>query len=194
MTPWLRSCQRVAALALLMLGAGGAMAQPCTRLPADRSVSDGHGGCLALVPIGPPRNPPQVLIVALHGDRGGELEARHLDGWSRAAAALAGEHRRVLLMIRPGYRSPAGHSSGWANPQDDDYTAANVARVAGALATLRQDLQPRHLVLIGHSGGAATAALVLGRHPGVVDAALLLGCPCDVPPWRTHRSAQRGQA
>jgi hypothetical protein len=34
--------------------------------------------------------------------------------------------------------------------------------------------------------------LVLGRHPGVADAALLLGCPCDVPPWRSHRNSQRG--
>ena len=46
--------------------------------------------------------------------------------------------------------------------------------------------------MLGHSGGAATVSIVLGKHPGVADAALLLGCPCDVPPWREHRNAQRG--
>ena len=179
--------------AIVACGMGVAAAQPCADLPAERRVSDQRSGCLALVPIGPRNAQPQTLIVMLHGDRGGELEQRHVDGWRRVGQSLLGEDRTVLLMIRPGYRSPAGHSSGYANPQDDDYTANNVARVAGALAALRGELQPRHLVLIGHSGGAATSALVLGRHAGAADAAVLLGCPCDVPPWRMHRSAQRSQ-
>ena len=170
-----------------------AAAQPCTDLPAERRVSDQRSGCLALVPIGPRNLQSRTLIVMLHGDRGGELEQRHVDGWRRVGQSLAGEDRTVLFMIRPGYRSPAGSSSGYANPQDDDYTTGNIARVAGALAVLRRELQPRRLLLVGHSGGAATAALVLGQHPDAADAALLLGCPCDVPPWRMHRSAQRGQ-
>lgn len=170
-----------------------ALAQPCASLPAERQVSDQRAGCLAVVPIGPRIAQPRVLIVMLHGDRGGLLEQRHVDGWTELGRSLLSEGRVVLFMLRPGYRSPAGHSSGFANPQDDDYTPVNVERVAGALATLRQELRPERLVLVGHSGGAATAALVLGRHPGAADAALLLGCPCDVPPWRAHRSAQRGQ-
>jgi pimeloyl-ACP methyl ester carboxylesterase len=96
-------------------------------------------------------------------------------------------------MIRPGYQSPAGNSSGWANPKDDDYTSENIARVAGALTALKATYKAEKVILVGHSGGAATSALVLGKHPGVADAALLLGCPCDVPPWREHRNAQRGR-
>lgn len=65
-------------------------------------------------------------------------------------------------------------------------------RVAGALRVLRDTFKPEKLILVGHSGGAATSSIVLGKHPGVADAALLLGCPCDVPPWREHRNAQRG--
>jgi pimeloyl-ACP methyl ester carboxylesterase len=145
------------------------------------------------MPVGP-RNPrPQTLVVMLHGDRGGELEQRHIDGWRRVGGSLVQDGRTVLFLVRPGYRTPAGDSSGWANPRDDDYTARNVARVAGALAALREELRPRRIVLVGHSGGAAMSALVLARHPGVADGALLLGCPCDVPPWRMHRSAQRNQ-
>jgi pimeloyl-ACP methyl ester carboxylesterase len=40
-------------------------------------------------------------------------------------------------------------------------------------------------MLVGHSGGATIAALVLGRHPEVADAALLVACGCG-----TTRSLQ----
>jgi pimeloyl-ACP methyl ester carboxylesterase len=173
------------ALLLGILPASTARAQACAGLPAERSAPDGQGGCRALVPVeGPARDaatPPRALVVMIHGDGTGSLEQRHVDAWMQVGRVLAAEDRVVALMIRPGYRSPAGVSSGWANPRDDDYTAANMERVAGALAALRQAHRPRHVVLVGHSGGAATAALVLGRHPGAADAALL------------HRNAQRGQ-
>ena len=185
------------AMLLALQPASSARAQACAELPAGRAASDGQGGCLALVPAGEvardAATPPRALVVMIHGDGTGSLEQRHVDAWMRVGEALATGDRVVALMIRPGYRSPAGDSSGWANPRDDDYTSVNIARVAGALAALRLAQRPRHVVLVGHSGGAATAALVLGRHPGAADGALLLGCPCDVPPWRQHRDAQRGQ-
>lgn len=184
------------AVLLALLPAAPVQAQACADLPPERAVSDGRAGCLALVPVGGPGRageaPPRVLVVMIHGDGTGSLEQRHIDRWLEVGRSLQADDRHAVLMVRPGYRTPAGNSSGWANPRDDDYTAENIARVAGALESLRQALRPQHVVLIGHSGGAATAALVLGRHPGVADAALLLGCPCDVPPWRAHRSAQRG--
>jgi predicted esterase len=202
----------------LVSGPAQVLAQSCTQLPPHRSVSDGRSGCLALVPVdhapsevGPapgvmagaqdpgaamPGNGSsavqRALVVMIHGDRTGTLEQRHIDRWMEVGRTLQAHDRLVLFMVRPGYRTPSGNSSGWANPRDDDYTAANVDRVAGALASLRQMHQAHRIVLVGHSGGAALAALVLGRHPGVADAALLLGCPCDVPPWRDHRNMQRG--
>lgn len=178
--------------------AARAQAQPCAQLPPQRAVPDGGSGCLAIVPMAPDQDgaatPARVLVVMLHGDRGGTLEQRHLDRWSAVGRALQADGHLPMLMIRPGYRTPAGDSSGWANPRDDDYTAGNVARIAGALAHLRQAMRPRYVVLVGHSGGAAMAALVLGRHPGAADAALLLGCPCEVPAWRDHRNMQRAGA
>ena len=182
--------------ALVLTTIGPVLAQGCAALPPDRWVGDGVAGCLALVPMsGTHRHEqraPSVLVVMIHGDRTGTLEQRHIDAWRRVGRTLQAKDREVVLLIRPGYLTPAGDSSGWANPRDDDYTAENIARVAGALAALRQRRAPQHLVLVGHSGGAATAALVLGRHPGIADAALLLGCPCDVSAWRTHRNMQRG--
>ena len=165
--------------------------QGCSELPAEKTISDQKGGCLALVPIGTPLVTAKTLVVLLHGDGEGQLGQRQIDRWTAIGRSLSAPDRNVVFMIRPGYQSPAGNSSGWANPKDDDYTAANMARVAGALGALKTAYKSEKLVLVGHSGGAATSALVLGKHPGVADAALLLGCPCDVPPWRDHRNAQR---
>jgi pimeloyl-ACP methyl ester carboxylesterase len=36
----------------------------------------------------------------------------------------------------------------------------------------------RRVVITGHSGGATIAALVLGQHPDLADAALLVACGC----------------
>ncbi|MBK8424436.1 MAG: hypothetical protein IPL27_00025 [Lewinellaceae bacterium] len=35
-------------------------------------------------------------------------------------------------------------------------------------------------MLVGYSGGAATTGLILGRHPDLIDDAVLIACPCDL--------------
>lgn len=184
---------RILVVLFMALACRVSWGQICTELPVEKTVSDQKGGCLALVPIGTPLAAAKTLIVMLHGDGEGQLGQRQIDRWTAIGRSLSAPDRNVFFMIRPGYQSPVGSSSGWANPKDDDYTAENMARVAGALAALKAAYKSEKLVLVGHSGGAATSALVLGKHPAVADAALLLGCPCDVPPWRDHRNAQRGR-
>jgi pimeloyl-ACP methyl ester carboxylesterase len=176
-------------------------AQGCATLPQERSILDSKG-CLAVWPF-PTQDAPnngkkaqpnsRVLIVLLHGDSGGGLAQRHMDRWAKAANNLSRLHEDIVFVVRPGYSSPIGNSSGWANQRDDDYTAENVERVAIALQNLKARYQASKVLLIGHSGGAAIAALVLGRHPTALDGAILLGCPCDVPLWRQHRGLQRGR-
>lgn len=39
------------------------------------------------------------------------------------------------------------------------------------------------MVLIGHSGGAQVAAIILARHPHLADAAVLVSGPFDVAAW-----------
>ena len=185
-------------LAVISHSAAG---QGCATLPLERSIPDGKG-CLAVWPFPPhdvtnneknalPNS--RVLIVLLHGDSGGGLGQRHIDRWAKAANNLSGLNQDIVFLVRPGYSSPVGDSSGWANQRDDDYTAENVERVATALQNLKAKYQASKILLIGHSGGAAIAALILGRHPTALDGAILLGCPCDVPVWRQHRGLQRGR-
>lgn len=176
---------------ILAVLASSSFAESCANLPHPRSVADSQG-CLAVVPVSDTPGERRVVVAMLHGDSVGRLEDRHLERWTGIGQSLTAPGRVVVFLVRPGYRSPAGDSSGWANPRDDDYTAQNVDRVAQALRNLRKAYQADKVVLVGHSGGAATSALVLGRHPDAADGALIMGCPCDVPPWRDHRNSQRG--
>lgn len=166
-------------------------AQSCKDLPHPRAVPDSQG-CLAAVPVSDTPGERRVVVAMLHGDSNGSLESRHIEGWTRAGRTLTAPGRVVVFLVRPGYRSPLGNSSGWANPRDDDYTAENVDRVAAALRNLRKAYQADKVVVVGHSGGAIISTIILGKHPDAIDGAVLLGASCDIPPWRDHRNQQRG--
>jgi predicted esterase len=79
---------------------------------------------------------------------------------------------------------------GWAVA--DNHTPEVVDAVASAARVLAMDHDARAIVLVGHSGGAAIAADLLGRHPEVADAAVLVGCGCDPAAWRAARLADTG--
>jgi pimeloyl-ACP methyl ester carboxylesterase len=135
------------------------------------------------------------LLVFLHGDSGGSIrqaawsrDGERVASWGAAAGVTA------VQLVRPGYTSPAGRSAGSAKANDDDYTAANIRLVAEVLATLKRETGASRLVLVGHSGGAATAALLGGLHPGIADALVLVGCPCaNIAEWRAWRAVSAGR-
>jgi pimeloyl-ACP methyl ester carboxylesterase len=83
-------------------------------------------------------------------------------------------------LLRPGYTDNDGDRSDGqrGEARGDNYTAAVVDDVATAVRTLAGGYKARRVVLVGHSGGATIAALVLGRHPDVAHAALLIACGC----------------
>jgi predicted esterase len=90
-------------------------------------------------------------------------------------------------ILRPGYTDNAGDRSDGERGQarGDNFTADVTDAVADAVGSLKADFMARRVVLVGHSGGATIAAIVLGRHPGLTDAALLVACGCG-----TTRSLQ----
>ena len=97
--------------------------------------------------MGPTSQSSKTLIVMLHGDGQGRLNQRQIERWTVLGRSLQAPDRTVFFLIRPGYQSPAGNSSGWANPRDDDYTSQNMERVAGALRVLRDTFKPEKLIL-----------------------------------------------
>ena len=63
--------------------------------------------------------------------------------------------------------------------------------IAAALLNLKRHHMAAKLVVLGHSGGASITGVILGYRPGLIDAALLLSCPCDIPRWRSDRGRRR---
>jgi pimeloyl-ACP methyl ester carboxylesterase len=126
----------------------------------------------------PAGNKTRNLLVYLHGDssRGGlyDRHFKHFKSFASADTVFVG-------MIRPGYAdSKKNASSGDKMGGGDNYTAHNVDAVANAIQALKTQYATRRVVVVGYSGGAATAGVILGRHPELIDRAVLIACPCDL--------------
>ena len=131
-----------------------------------------------------------VLIVVLHGDLLGlrmiPPTTYHYVFADNAAKRI--EDVVVAAVMRPGYRDHSGERSD-GDPglgTGDNYTPQVVDAVAGVIEQLKARFHPAHIVLAGHSGGAAITGDLLGRSPSAVDGALLASCPCDLVAWRKY--------
>ena len=125
-----------------------------------------------------------VLVVVLHGDLPKPMY--HYKFASEAAARI--DNAVVAAVLRPGYTDGIGDRSQGEMGQytGDNYTPEVVDAVADVIKQLKEKFHPGRTILAGHSGGAAIAGDLLGRWPKLVDAALMVSCPCDVPAWRSH--------
>jgi pimeloyl-ACP methyl ester carboxylesterase len=176
-------------LAAALPAAAPASDGPCRDRPSATAVR-GNDLCLAFKMFGAAGEPGRTLVVLLHGDLSGGGTA---DGMAARAASVAAAEPSVLAvaLARPGYAFGDGTAStGSANGRRDHYTAANIDAVADAIRRLKAAHRPARTVVAGHSGGAATAGVIAGRHPDTADAYVLLSCPCDVAAWRAGRGSR----
>src|SRR5665213_902315 len=96
-------------------------------------------------------------------------------------------------ILRPGYTDNAGDRADgdMGNAALDNFTPEVVDASAAAVDQLKKRFGARRVVLVGHSGGAAIAADLLGRHPESADATLLVACVCDPDASRARISQTR---
>jgi len=151
-----------------------------------------------------------ILILILHGD----IPNPKLDYHYRFAKAIMigfpedNERSAVLRsvlgqdwqaesvvaagILRPGYADFSGdRSSGnMGMAYGDNYTPEVVDAVASATRYLKEKYNAHTVILVGHSGGGAITANLLGRHPDLMDGALLVSCGCDPEAWRSRMRAQ----
>lgn len=126
-----------------------------------------------------------VLIVVVHGDISDGGRATYHVAF---AQTLARPGTIVVALTRPGYTDDRGRTSeGNTYRRRDNYTRDNIAGVGGAIAALRAHYQPRRVIYVGHSGGAAIGGVLIGRTPRLIDAAVLVSCPCDIARWLSER-------
>ena len=131
-----------------------------------------------------------VLVLVLHGD----LPEPPPSYQYEFAKVIADAARNTVAagVLRPGYRDPTGdRSSGdMGGAVADNYTPEAVDAVASVARELAREYRAPATILVGHSGGAAIAANVLGRQPEVAQGAVLVGCGCDPRAWRASRWAE----
>lgn len=176
-------------LGLTILFPGLTSASPCAKPDPERRET-GIDECLiyrlfrsASVASNP------SLVIVLHGD----VSSGGPANYHRKVAERIAHDRRAdniisVALVRPGYEDGDGESSsGSHNNRSDHYTAKNIDEIAAVVTKLRDRLQARSVVLLGHSGGAAISGVLVGRHPAVANAAVLVSCPCDVGVWRAGR-------
>ena len=186
-----------AVTALLFLAACGgktagtlssAAAGPCEN--ADNvSYVKGAAHCLAVKTFASSDGVAKTLVVVLHGDlsRGGDAD------YIFPVAESASEYGAVgVAMMRPGYTGDGRRSSGTPSRSQnrwDVYRGEEVDSIAAAVAALKKHHGAERVVMVGHSGGAVISGVMLGRAAPLVDAALLVSCPCDdIAAWRARKN------
>ena len=95
-----------------------------------------------------------------------------------------------VALVRPGYPDGSFKSSTVDSADAgrvDNYTRNNVSEIGSAIARLKEHFAVSKVFLVGHSGGAAISAVLLGMRPSLVEGAVLVGCPCDVTTWRSKK-------
>jgi pimeloyl-ACP methyl ester carboxylesterase len=153
--------------------------------PPDSTIRDWVLGgllCQAITTFGaetPGERP--LLIVLVHGDiSDGAAATYHIE----FARTLARPGAVVVALTRPGYTDDRGRTSeGHTYGRQDNYTPDNIAALGGAIAALKTHYRPRRVIYVGHSGGAAIGGVLIGKSRGLIDAAVLVSCPCDIPRW-----------
>ncbi|HPT49860.1 MAG TPA: alpha/beta fold hydrolase [Accumulibacter sp.] len=188
-----RLVARAGLLSLAIAAAEASLASPCDAEDFTHTVS-GEAQCLAMRRFGDPQ--PRTLLVWLHGDvSSGGPANYHFNRAEKSATEFSAAKVLAVALVRPGYPDGDGRASTVAlmhGGRSDHYTKVNVGEVGAAIERLREHYRPQSVVVVGHSGGAATAAVLLGLRPNLIDAAVLVACPCDLVAWRAGRRAWSG--
>ena len=179
----------LALFAGLMFGCGVAYDVAHAACPADSNITEwvfGGGLCQAAATFGAETaGPSPALVVVVHGDISDGGDATYHIAFART---LARPGAIVVALTRPGYADDRGRTSeGHTYGRQDNYTRDNIAAVGGAIAAVKSHYQPRRVIYLGHSGGAAIGGVLIGKSRGLIDAAVLVSCPCDIPRWLRER-------
>jgi pimeloyl-ACP methyl ester carboxylesterase len=171
---------------LLLIAARGVLGAPCEREDFETRVS-GESECLLMRRYGSIE--PATMVVWLHGNlTSGNPANYHFPIAQKAAVNFASDRVMSVALVRPGYPDGTGESSSGSDyGRGDNWTRRNIAAVGAAIERLRLKYKPGTVIIVGHSGGAATAAVLLGMKPQLADAAILVSCPCELLAWRRDR-------
>jgi pimeloyl-ACP methyl ester carboxylesterase len=136
-----------------------------------------------------------TLVVYLHGD--GSRTIRRSDYLKHGVSRINQKNVAHIILMRPGYYDSTRNSSTGISDRRSrrgtSYNSHNVEEIALAIKKLKDYHKPNKIIIVGHSGGAAIAALILGRHPGIANGAILAACPCNANKWAQMGGKRSGK-
>ena len=177
----------VLAIVLGAVAYQAAAAEPCAADNTTRVAANDE--CLVIQTYGEPAERTS-LIIFIHGDgyRPDPSDYWPSDYMYRIAREFGTKGVVAVGLIRPGYFDSNGsHSTGNSYRDYDNYQPDVIATVAVAVKVLKKHYEAEYVVLAGHSGGSAISGVIIGKYPGLVNAAVLSACPCNVSDWRIMR-------
>lgn len=124
------------------------------------------------------------LVVVLHGDSPFNKPSYHY-AFAKSMAEQ-GKNVAAIGVLRPGYTDALDRTSDGERGEavGDNYGPPQLNQIAQAIGIWKAFFEPKQVVVVGHSGGAAITALLGSQFPGLIDHAVLVACPCDVNAWR----------
>lgn len=147
-----------------------------------------------------------VLVVVLHGDGGSGRPPSYqyaiaqaiAEGFDKPEIPEGVRHSMgppvrfddvvAAGILRPGYTDQDGDQSDGrlGKRTGDNHTREVTEAVVAVINTLKKDFNARAVILMGHSGGATISANILALYSDTADAALLVGCGCDMAAARAR--------
>jgi predicted esterase len=134
----------------------------------------------------------EYLVVVLHGDAPNGPPSYQYTFAEELANHIPGSI--VAALLRPGYSDASGLRSAGRRglTYGDNYTPAQLTAITEAIKELRNQYSVGKVFLVGHSGGAAITANIMGLEPDLAHTSVLLCCPCDLGLWREHMHNEFG--
>ena len=147
-------------------------------------VETPFGSLKTLAVVAEERSPHGALVVFLHADSPFRNPVYQY-GIARDIAQFNPDFV-ALSILRPGYADDCGHQSDGlvGRKMGDNYTATVVSALVDTIRAAQREWRTDQTIVIGHSGGAALAALIASLDPDVQDRTVLVACPCDLSSWR----------
>lgn len=150
-----------------------------------RWIDTGLGEQKVVVVLPQKVSPNVDLVVFLHADSPFRDPVYQYDIAKEIVRSRPGT--AAASVLRPGYvDSCADRSAGsTGRKMGDNYTADVVDSIASTIRQIQDDILPSRTIVIGHSGGAAIAALLASRFVELQEQSILVACPCDLSKWRS---------
>ena len=127
-----------------------------------------------------------TLLIFLHGD------GCVADYMKSLARTVIRKNVISVIMARPGCSVSNRRSSGSHGDVCNHYTENRIGAVSISIYSLKQHYNAGRVFLIGHSGDAATAGIIIGRNPDLVDGIVAVAYPANVPAWKAFPEKCKG--